>query len=84
MQNTTHWQGITALPIKNIIRKEKPDSVLPTLGGQTGLNLACELAESGFFIDAENESDIFFEMDRAYREAVRALKKKSDKYRIYL
>jgi hypothetical protein len=31
-----------------IITKEKPDSLLPTLGGQTGLNLAMELAESGF------------------------------------
>ena len=34
--------------MKNIIRKEKPDSILPTLGGQTGLNLAMELAECGF------------------------------------
>ncbi len=34
--------------LKNIILKEKPDSILPTLGGQTGLNLAMELAESGF------------------------------------
>jgi carbamoyl-phosphate synthase large subunit len=34
--------------LKNIIRKEKPDSILPTLGGQTGLNLAMELSESGF------------------------------------
>ncbi len=34
--------------IQKIIRKEKPDSLLPTLGGQTGLNLAMELAESGF------------------------------------
>ena len=34
--------------VKNIIRHEKPDSILPTLGGQTGLNLAMELAESGF------------------------------------
>jgi len=33
---------------KKIILKEKPDSILPTLGGQTGLNLAMELAESGF------------------------------------
>lgn len=33
---------------KKIIIKEKPDSLLPTLGGQTGLNLAMELAESGF------------------------------------
>ena len=34
--------------VKKIIRHEKPDSILPTLGGQTGLNLAMELAESGF------------------------------------
>ena len=34
--------------IKKIIRKERPDSILPTLGGQTGLNLAMELAEEGF------------------------------------
>ncbi|HHU63854.1 MAG TPA: carbamoyl-phosphate synthase large subunit [Clostridiales bacterium] len=34
--------------VKNIIKKEKPDSILPTLGGQTGLNLAMELAEDGF------------------------------------
>ncbi|NLM26991.1 MAG: hypothetical protein GX211_02295, partial [Clostridiaceae bacterium] len=31
--------------IKKIIIKEKPDSILPTLGGQTGLNIAMELAE---------------------------------------
>jgi len=35
--------------LKRIILKEKPDSVLPSLGGQTGLNLAMELAEEGFF-----------------------------------
>ena len=34
--------------VKKIIRIEKPDSLLPTLGGQTGLNLARELAEDGF------------------------------------
>lgn len=37
--------------IKNIIRKERPDSILPTLGGQTALNLAIELAEDGFLND---------------------------------
>ncbi|MDD2647578.1 MAG: carbamoyl-phosphate synthase large subunit [Eubacteriales bacterium] len=31
----------------SILRKERPDSLLPSLGGQTGLNLAMELAESG-------------------------------------
>ncbi len=34
--------------LKNIIEKEKPDAILPTLGGQTGLNLGCELAENGY------------------------------------
>ncbi len=34
--------------IKRIIEKEKPDAILPNLGGQTGLNLAMELARSGF------------------------------------
>ena len=38
-----------AVPVlEQIILKEKPDSVLPTLGGQAGLNLGMELAESGF------------------------------------
>jgi carbamoyl-phosphate synthase large subunit len=41
-------EPLKAEVIKNIIRLEKPDSILPTLGGQTGLNLAMELAESGF------------------------------------
>ena len=41
-------EPLTAEMAKNIIRKEKTDSILPTLGGQTGLNLAMELAESGF------------------------------------
>ena len=35
--------------VKRIILKEKPDSVLPTLGGQAALNIAMELEESGFF-----------------------------------
>ena len=34
--------------LKKILLKEKPDSILPTLGGQTGLNLAMKIAESGF------------------------------------
>lgn len=41
-------EPLKAEVVKNIIRNEKPDSILPTLGGQTGLNLAMELAESGF------------------------------------
>ncbi|MCH5333050.1 MAG: carbamoyl-phosphate synthase large subunit [Agathobacter sp.] len=41
-------EPLTLEVLKEIIRKEKPDSVLPTLGGQAGLNLGMELAESGF------------------------------------
>ncbi|MCR4434347.1 MAG: carbamoyl-phosphate synthase large subunit [Clostridiales bacterium] len=41
-------EPLTAEIVKKVILVEKPDSILPTLGGQTGLNLAMELAESGF------------------------------------
>ena len=41
-------EPLTIDVLKEIILKEKPDSVLPTLGGQAGLNLGMELAESGF------------------------------------
>ena len=39
---------LTLESLKEIIIKEKPDSILPTLGGQAGLNLGMELAECGF------------------------------------
>ncbi len=42
-------EPLTAKIVEQIILKEHPDSVLPTLGGQAGLNLAMELAEKGFF-----------------------------------
>ena len=41
-------EPLTVDILEKIICKEKPDSVLPTLGGQAGLNLGMELAESGF------------------------------------
>jgi carbamoyl-phosphate synthase large subunit len=41
-------EPMTPEVVKSIIKKERPDSILPTLGGQTGLNLAMELAEDGF------------------------------------
>ena len=41
-------EPLTLDVLKEIIIKEKPDSILPTLGGQAGLNLGMELAESGF------------------------------------
>ena len=41
-------EPLTVETIKKVIIKEKPDSILPTLGGQNALNLAVELEESGF------------------------------------
>ena len=41
-------EPLTVKALEQIILKEKPDSILPTLGGQAGLNLAMEIAETGF------------------------------------
>lgn len=41
-------EPLTLEVVEQLILKEKPDSVLPTLGGQAGLNLAMELEEAGF------------------------------------
>ena len=43
----TYIEPITVDMVEKIIAREKPDAFLPTLGGQTGLNLAVELAEKG-------------------------------------
>ncbi len=41
-------EPLTVKVLEALIEKEKPDSILPTLGGQAGLNLGMELEESGF------------------------------------
>ncbi len=41
-------EPLTVEVVEQLIKKERPDSILPTLGGQAGLNLAMELEESGF------------------------------------
>lgn len=48
MADKIYIEPLTVETVKKIINIEKPDSILPNLGGQTGLNLAMELAESGF------------------------------------
>ncbi len=40
-------EPLTVVSVTEVIRRERPDSVLPTLGGQTGLNLAMQLYEDG-------------------------------------
>lgn len=48
MADKIYVEPLTPEVVKRVIRQEKPDSILPTLGGQTGLNLAMKLAEEGF------------------------------------
>ena len=48
MADHIYVEPLNVEAVQRIIRLERPDSLLPTLGGQTGLNLAMELAESGF------------------------------------
>ena len=47
LAHRTYIEPITPEVVEMIIKKERPDSLLPTLGGQTGLNTAVDLAESG-------------------------------------
>ncbi len=48
MADKIYIEPLTLPTLKRIIQKERPDSLLPTLGGQTGLTLAMQLAKSGF------------------------------------
>ena len=43
-----YLEPLTVDTLKRIIIKERPDSLLASLGGQTGLTLGCQLAKSGF------------------------------------
>src|ERR1051325_5503699 len=47
LANRTYIEPLTAEFVASIIRRERPDALLPTVGGQTALNIAVELAESG-------------------------------------
>lgn len=48
MADKIYIEPLTITVMKRIIEKEKPDSILPTLGGQTGLTLAMQLAKEGY------------------------------------
>src|SRR5438874_13383958 len=45
--DATYIEPLTVEVLSAIIMRERPDALLPTVGGQTGLNLAMQLAESG-------------------------------------
>src|SRR4030065_214787 len=47
MAHRTYVEPLTTEILERVIERERPDALLPTLGGQTGLNLALALGESG-------------------------------------
>lgn len=47
MANRTYVTPMTPELVEQVLEKERPDALLPTMGGQTALNLAVALAESG-------------------------------------
>ena len=49
MADRTYVEPITAQVVEKIIARERPDAILPTLGGQTGLNVAVFLARAGVY-----------------------------------
>ena len=63
--DVTYIEPLTVAAVSAIIRRERPDALLPTVGGQTALNLAMALSESGV-LDEYN-----VEMIGAKREAVK-------------
>ena len=48
MADKIYIEPLTLETVKRIIKKERPDSLLSTLGGQTGLTLSMQLAKEGF------------------------------------
>ncbi|MGA2976406.1 MAG: carbamoyl-phosphate synthase large subunit [Spirochaetia bacterium] len=65
MADATYIEPITVPMLEKIIEAERPDALLPTLGGQTGLNIAIQLAEKGIL------DKLGVRMIGADREAIR-------------
>jgi carbamoyl-phosphate synthase large subunit len=65
MADRTYIEPLTVESVSAIIRRERPDALLPTVGGQTALNLAIDLADSGVL------EECGVEMIGAKREAIK-------------
>ena len=65
MADSTYIEPLTVESVTAIIKKEKPDALLPTVGGQTALNLAIALDDAGVL------SEFGVEMIGAKREAIK-------------
>ncbi len=77
MADATYIEPITPAVVARIIDKERPDAILPTMGGQTGLNTAMALAEDGTLekygvelIGANREAIEMAEDRKLFREAM--------------
>ncbi len=77
LADATYIEPITADMVAKIIEKERPDALLPTMGGQTGLNTALELADLGVLekfnvelIGAKREAIEMAEDRKLFREAM--------------
>ena len=55
--DATYLEPLDAPTLAELIGRERPDALLPTLGGQTALNLAVELAENGVLARARRRAD---------------------------
>src|SRR6266436_3125784 len=65
MADRTYIEPLTVESVSSIIRRERPDALLPTVGGQTALNLAIDLADAGVL------EECGVEMIGAKREAIK-------------
>ena len=77
MADATYIEPITVPMLEKIIEAERPDALLPTLGGQTGLNIAIQLAEKGILdrygvrmIGADREAIRKAEDRKLFKEAM--------------
>jgi len=80
MADATYIEPLTVPMLEKIIARERPDALLPTLGGQTGLNLAVKLAEDGILerhgvrlIGADRDAIRKAEDRRLFKEAMQAI-----------
>ena len=64
--DVTYIEPLNVDRIEQIIKKERPDALLPNLGGQSGLNLCSELAQAGVLDTLRHHVHRFFELS-AYR-----------------
>ena len=80
LADRTYVEPLTAPVLEQVIARERPQALLPTVGGQTGLNLAIELADAGVLerygvelIGARPEAIRIAEDRRLFRDAMRSV-----------